>query len=416
MSASLTVFRDLRVQYSTWPALRDFLTSDLGGRLRVIEDEAGAYAILRYVKGTSDFTKSHVPAFRSVVWDIATNLPVSVAPVKAQKGEPAACVTLRITDFIDGVMIQGLLGDQIATRSSMCAKSTFYSKRSFADLFEDAVKPFGGTQAFLGSVLEGPRFVSFVLQHPEHKTVAQIQTPRIYATCVGTVAEDGVVTFSYDPAMWPQRLAALAPTLYEPSKMFADSAEAAAMLRQNALGHTWQGLVFQDLASTNRWRLRNPLYVAVRNLRGSEANQTARFLRLRAEGKMKEYVGYYREESAVMWALEQRLRERTSGVYEAYSRLHKAKSATMRDLPLPYRTHVYALHGQYMAKYATGAGGGAGAAPGAAPGGAPARPPPVLKATVVDYVNALPQDQQVQLLDAPLIVPGPSHRAPLATH
>lgn len=401
MSASLTVFRDLRVQYPTWPALCDFLKSDAGGRLRVIEVES--YSIIRYVKGTSDFTKSHVPAFRSVVWDIARNLPVSVAPVKAQKGEPPAGVGLRITDFIDGVMIQGLLGDQIATRSSICAKGTFYSKRSFADLFEDAVKPFGGTRAFLGSVLEGPRFVSFVLQHPEHTTVAVIQTPRIYATCVGTLADDGLVTFSYDPATWPQRLAAIAPTLYEPSKVFADSSEAAAMLRQNALGHTWQGLVFQDLASTNRWRLRNPLYVAVRNLRGAEANHTARFLRLRAEGKIKEYVGYYREESAAMWALEQRLRQRTSGIYEAYSRLHKAKSATMRDLPLPYRTHVYAIHGKYMAQYAAAA---------------QARPPPVLKATVVEYVNALSQEEQVRLLDAPLIVPGLAgqQRAPVAAH
>lgn len=407
MSSPLTVFRDLRVQYPTWLALCDFLKSDAGGRLRVIEDQA--HAIIRYVKGTSDFTKSHVPAFRSVVWNIQTHLPVSVAPVKAQKGEPPAGVGLRITDFIDGVMIQAF-GDQIATRTSMGAQGTFYSKRSFAELFEDAVKPFGGTRAFLGSVLEGSRFVSFVLQHPEHTTVAVIHSPRVYATCIGTVADDGLVTFSYDPATWPQRLAAIAPTLYEPSKVFADSAEATAMLRQNALGHTWQGLVFQDLASTNRWRLRNPLYVAVRNLRGAEANHTARFLRLRAEGKIKEYVGYYREESAAMWALEQRLRQRTSGIYEAYSRLHKAKSATMRDLPLPYRTHVYAIHGKYMEKYAAAAAGAAA--------GAQARPPPVLKATVVEYVNALSQEEQVRLLDAPLIVPGLAgqQRAPVAAH
>jgi len=104
-----------------------------------------------------------------------------------------------------------------------------------------------------------------------------------------------------------------------------------------------------------------------------------------------------------MWALEQRLRQRTSGIYEAYSRLHKAKSATMRDLPLPYRTHVYAIHGKYMEKYAAAA---------------QARPPPVLKATVVEYVNALSQEEQVRLLDAPLIVPGLAgqQRAPVAAH
>jgi hypothetical protein len=72
----------------------------------------------------------------------------------------------------------------------------------------------------------------------------------------------------------------------------------------------------------------------------------------------------------------------------------------MRDLPLPVRTHVYALHGQYMAKYAAA--------------GAQARPPPVLKETVIAYVNSLSQEEQVRLLDAPLLVPGPPQRAPAA--
>lgn len=402
-TSSLTVFTALRTQYSTWPALREFLTSEEGGRLRVIEDNNGN-AIVRYVKGTSDFSKSHVPFFRSVVWNTQTHLPVSVAPVKAQKGDPPAGTPLRITDFIDGVMIQawtpmGAVGTdpQIATRTSIGAKGTFYSQRSFADLLEDALKPLGGSRAFLN--LQPGQHMSLLLQHPEHKTVAVIQTPRVYVTAFGTVAADGTVTFHLDPATWPQRLAALAPTLYEPSKVFAESAEATAMLHASSLGHTWQGLVFQDTASTNRWRLRNPAYMAVRNLRGAEASQTARFLRLRTEGKMKEYVGFFREESATFWALEQRLRARTQALYDAYTRLHKAKTATMRDLPLPFRTHVYALHGQYMTKFTAGQ-----------------KPPPVLKETVIAYVNALPQEEQVRLLDAPLIVSGPSHRAPLAAH
>jgi hypothetical protein len=396
-----TVFTELHTQYPTWPALRDFLLSDDGGRLRVIEDISNTFAIVRYVKGTSDFTKSHVSAFRSVVWNVQTHRPVSFAPFKAQKGDPLTGVQLRITDFIDGVMIQawstGSAEVKIATRTSIGATGTFYSQRSFADLLEDALKPMGGTTAFLKSVLHPGQCVSLVLQHPEHKTVAVIPTPRVYATHFNTIAADCSVTFNYDPATWPQRLAAIAPTLYEPCKVFVNSDEATTLLHQSSLGHAWQGLVFQDLMSARRWRLRNPAYVAVRNLRGAEANQTARFLRLRKEGKMKEYIGFYREESPIFWALEQRLRTRTQALYDSYTRLHKAKTVSMRDLPLVFRSHVYALHGQYMAKFTEDQ-----------------RPPPVLKETVIAYVNSLPQEEQVRLLDAPLLVPGPPQRAPVA--
>ena len=406
---SLTVFTTLRTQYSTWSALCEFLKSDEGGRLRVIEDgsssNANSFAILRYVKGISDFSKSHVPFFRSVVWNTQTHLPVSVAPVKAQKGDPPVNTPLRITDFIDGVMIQAwntnaAAGVEIATRTSIGAKGTFYSQRPFADLLEDALKPLGGSHTFLNANLQPGQFVSLLLQHPEHKTVAVIQTPRVYVTTFGSIDAEGLVTFQLDPATWPQRLASLAPTLYEPSKVFAESAEATTMLHASSLGHTWQGLVFQDMTSTSRWRLRNPAYMAVRNLRGAEASQTARFLRLRAEGKVKEYISFFHEESSIFWTLEQLLRARTQGLYDAYTRLHKAKSSSMRDLPLIFRPHVYALHGQYMAKFTSGQ-----------------RPPPVLKETVIAYVNSLPQEEQVRLLEALMVVPGPAQqRAPVAAH
>jgi hypothetical protein len=394
------VFRTLVSQYPDWSSLHTFLTSDEGGLLRVIDDDI--YPIIRYVKGVSDFSKPHVAFFRSVVWNKVAHRPVSVAPMKAQKGEPATGIPLRVTDFIDGVMFHGFNTagtTMIATRTSLGALCRFYSQRCFADLLEDAMKPMGGSKAFLKS-LPPNTFISLVLQHPEHKTVAAIETPRVFITYFGTVAEDGHVAMSADPSTWPQRFAALAPTLYEPSKVFEDT-EALSLLRSSSLGYAWQGLVFQDLSTSRRWRLRNPEYIAVRNLRGSEANQTARFLRLRAEGKMKEYIGYFREESAAMWALEQRLRARTQGLYDAYSRLHKAKSATMRDLPLPFRTHVYAIHGQYMAKFSTGGEPGQ-------------KPPPVLKETVIAYVNALPQEEQVRLIDAPLERAPASAPAPVA--
>lgn len=391
-SSSLTVFRELRSEYTTWPALQAFLTSAEGGCLRVVTSKDDpTLVIVRYVKGVSDFSKAHVASFRSVVWNTETNLPVSVAPVKAQPGEPVLGTPLRITDFVDGVMIQAWrqpgLSPTIATRTSIGARGNFYSKRSFAELLEDALVPVGGTTSFLTSVLEPGQFLSIVLQHPEHKTVAEITSARLYVTGIGSIGDDGLVTMTSDPSQWHQRLAAYAVALYEPSHVFADSAAAGAMLRRYALGHTWQGLVFQEVGGERRWRMRNPAYVLVRTLRGAEANQAARFLRLRAQGQIKEYVSYFREESAALWALEQTLRSRTQGLYDAYTNLHKAKSATMRDLPLIYRPHVYAIHGQYMARFTAGQ-----------------KPAPVLKETVIAYVNALASEDQQALVERPLLM------------
>ena len=167
-SSSLTVFRELRSEYTTWPELQAFLTSAEGGCLRiVISKDDPTLVIVRYVKGVSDFSKAHVASFRSVVWNTETNLPVSVAPVKAQPGEPALGTPLRITDFVDGVMIQAWhgtgTGTTLATRTSIGARGNFYSKRSFAELLEDALAPVGGTTPFLTSVLEPGQFVSLVL-------------------------------------------------------------------------------------------------------------------------------------------------------------------------------------------------------------------------------------------------------------
>lgn len=391
MSFTLTCFRDLCSAYTTWAELSSYLVSEAGGKLRVVEPKDSSLAIIRYTKGVSNFDLEHVRAFRSVVWNKDTNRPVSVAPVKADKGEPEAGVSLLVSDFVDGTMINAWRGaagsdSQMATRTSLNAIGTFYSTRNFSELFNDALKQVGGTRSFLNSVLGAGEFVNFVLQHREHKTVAPVAYNRVFVTGVGRVDEDGTVTVSANPSAWPQRLVSYAPQLYDENTSFTNSKDALAMLRNNASqGYTWQGLVFQERDGSRRWRLRNPSYVLVRTLRGSEANPMARFLRLRGAGQTKQYLSYFREESNQMWAFEQTLRQRTQELYEAYTAMNKLKTKGMRDLPYCLRPHVYALHGQYLASLPK-------------EGATEGKPKPVLKESVIAYVNALAEEDQLKLL------------------
>jgi hypothetical protein len=418
MSFTLTTFSELCATYSTWDALKAHLTSEAGGKLRVIEPSGAAHlghtassgsrepdssnlAIIRYTKGVSDFSKPHVGHFRSVVWNKTTNRPVSVAPVKAVDDSPPKDVALRVSDFVDGTMIQafreGDAAPQIATRTSLNARGTFYSKRTFAEMFEDAVKNSGGSKAFLESILQPGQFVSFVLQHKEHKTVAPIAYNRVFCIYFGNVAADGAVTFHASPAGWPERLRSYAPECYEESGLVANSRQM--LTERQSQGYTWQGLVFQDLASGRRWRLRNPSYTVVRALRGAEADPVARFLRLRAAGQTKQYLSYFREESNELWGYEQLLRQRSADLYQAYNEMNKLKQKTMKELPYSLRPHVYALHGRYLASLPK-KDSSAGQAK-------DAKPTPVLKQTVIDYVNKLAVEDQLKLM-GPLVLPQPA--------
>jgi hypothetical protein len=156
-------------------------------------------------------------------------------------------------------------------------------------------------------------------------------------------------------------------------------------------------MVFQDLTSGRRWRLRNSAYMAVRALRGAEANPMERFLRLRSQGTMKKYLENFRDESNQMWAFEQTLRQRSQELYMAYNEMNKLKTKTMKQLPYCLRPHVYALHGLYLASLPKDGSR------------APAdKVVPILKQRVVQYVNDLPLDEQLKLMQGdrvPLAAP-----------
>jgi hypothetical protein len=397
MSYVISTFSELVSKYSSWEELRSYLLSKEGGSLRLIEPVDGDLVIVRYTKGVSDFTKEHVPHFRSVVWHKLKNRPVSVAPVKAEGSVPPEGAVVHVSDFVDGTMLHawkdadGKLG--IASRTSLGAKGSFYSSRSFAELLEETLEVSGGTNAFLDSMLSPNKFISLVLQHKEHKIVSQVPSNRVFVTHYGSVdpAGSGQVSFEGAPS-WPQGILAYAPEVYEMEVVMKNAK--ALFAEHDKKVHTSQGIVFQSTLTAQRWRMRNPSYMTARGLRGSEAKPAERFLRLRASGNTKKYLSYFREESADMWKLEELFRKQTDDLYEAYNDMNKRKVKGMRDLPYCFRPHVYALHGKYLSTLPN--------------------PVPVIKQTVIEYVNALPQEEQLKILqgDTPVRI-HPSALAPI---
>lgn len=338
MSYSISIFSELRKSYPTWEALQTYLTSPEGGQIRSVGE--GRYRILRYTKGISDLTASQW--MRSVIWDTERHIPVCVAPPKAEKGETGENISF-IQDFLDGIMINVFHTPsepnvlQIATRTQLGAGGKFYSEKTFADMFDEACKTMRVTKDDILKLVPADGFASLLLQHPEHRVVARCRNPHLWIIHSGSVDDNGVVNIDEVCSGWPAGFQ-LPIEQIQPSG-FADLCE--------QKGWFFQGCTFKD-GKGKRWRMRNPNYLYLRALRGSESTSVDRFLRLRAESKVSEYLKHYSEDRQTFWDYEQTLRSKTQEVFQGYCDVHKAHSKKLDELEWCIRPCVFKLHAHYL--------------------------------------------------------------------
>jgi hypothetical protein len=340
--------------------LEEYLTSPEGGNLRVVGESR--YRILRYVKNQSDMKLDHVKWFRSVVWDTEKNIPVCVAPPKAESNDPPTGedISLYIQDFLDGTMLNTFITKEnpndlvLTSRTQLGATGSFYSKKTFGEMFDDALKEMGySSREDLHSCLPKPTsdlsatFVSFLLQHPEHRVVSRVRNPRLLMIHVGEVDEEGGVEIREDLTGFPLYSQFLIPAY--PMTGFRKKTDLDSFVKGCCESKGWffQGLYFKNQKG-QRWRVRNPNYLYLRELRGSEASDVDRFLRLRSQGKVPEYLKHYGEERQTFWDLEQKLRAQTNTIYESYGEVHKAHAKKLADLPKAIQPFVFRLHSYYL--------------------------------------------------------------------
>ena len=369
MSFQISVFKKLRECYPTWETLKSYLTSEEGGRFNVRDCENTSFAIIRYKKGETILGDDSRDWLRSVVWDKTKHLPVCVAPRKANTGVPPVNTPLFLEEFYDGVMVNAFtcFGDpkmHLATRSQYDASSSFYSKKSFKNLFEEASVDF--TKMTQPTEEFPSTFMSTVLLHPENRIVASVTMPITYTVETGRVYANGTVEiFTALPVK---------PITFQTEKDIYEMLRTVSVQR----GWRWQGFVFRDDAG-NRWRMRTSTYNYLRALRGNDAKSVDRFLRLRAAGSVTEYLKHYSEERQVFWDFETALRKKTRQIYDSYVSVHKSHEKTLADLPQPDKTVVFKLHAHYLAHLRE-------------------QKKPLRIQDTIDLVNALPLWEQALLL------------------
>ena len=313
-------------------------------------------------------TADNLSWFRSVVWeqnvDLEKNggvdadatvryIPVCVAPPKAWKSEndDTELTGGQVEDFVEGTMVNVFVTSrhsepQVATRSSLGATGTFYSERSFMELFKDALVTNGkelNTCTFPLGRDETAHFWSFVLAHPENRFVENVKTPTLTLVHEGWVDTDGVVEVVNRPSATSWTL---------PVKYDCEPTMDAVNERLNALGNvhglTWQGMVVR-LPSGNRIKFVQSGYTRLRSWR-QEPKKDARLLWLVRENSkiVAEYMKYFPEDLERFLELNKMIGIIKRELYSEYQSVHIKRVKKLDAAKDFYRPHVFTLHGIYI--------------------------------------------------------------------
>ena len=370
-SSTLSVFADLLTKYPTWSDLKPWLAAN-ESQIDVVETEGSPYVILRNTRERDDKDESKQPedetlsdvsqACRSVVWDTVANRPCCVAPFAARRDQKIPLNSpLKLEDFVEGVMInvfrsKGDSETHVASRSRIDAGGKFYSEKSFRELFDEALAAKDSSLADLERLLAAgatgenvqASFFSLVLAHPEHRVVRSVDQANLWIIYRGNVLNDGTVEFFTEdlPDSW-------VPKRYSNDLQVAEWSELKAKfdeIRSSKPWH-WQGIVVYSASGSGaqRWRFRNGSHDRVRrDLRGTESNALGRFLRLRAEKRVQEYLRVYPEDNEAFQEFERDYRASTKTLYAWYCRCHKEHSIAFKALPKSVQPLIFELHKFYL--------------------------------------------------------------------
>lgn len=335
----------------SWEVAKDAFANNM--KLRIVEPPSTDYAIVRYVKDSSDFNNPIVREARSVVIHKPTNTLVSVAPVKSTLYSAwDHAQTTAIQEFVDGTMVNiyrtpdGTV--QSSSRSRVGTAKTKFSAKTFQEMIDEAlsITPIKHYRELIPDGWDG---VSVVLQHPENRVVCPVVLAKVYIVQMVRFEADGTITASHDPEEWPESHRPYAPQAYDCKSVGSSKESVDNFVNMKALSHkhAWQGVVLYDGAG-NRTKLRGIFYQTVKLLRGNDGEMAERYARLRATRAVKRYLEYFPEDEQPFFTLEGVLRANTKKIYEQYVAVNISKTKSYNDVAWPYKYHVGVLHRRFV--------------------------------------------------------------------
>jgi hypothetical protein len=271
-------------------------------------------------------------------------------------------------EFIEGTMINvfwdytiGLSGAwEIATRNTIGGDGTFFNSTSpipspnlsFRSMFLEAA-----TYNNLNLNYLTPGFsYSFVLQHPNNRTISYFSHPQLYLVEVYQCYEDA----DHNALVYPINLEIIKPwaitigstikfpTIYYSSDAVDFTYECArAKYASMNTPYNVMGVVFRNIVTNDRTKLRNPAYEYVRQMLNIQPKFQYQYLCLRKEKCIDAFLSFYPDKCKQFSFFSDSLHTFTETLYQNYISCYIHKKGTLPDFSEQFRPHMFKIHQNY---------------------------------------------------------------------
>jgi hypothetical protein len=276
-------------------------------------------------------------------------------------------------EFVEGTMINlfyssGPSGEawEIATKNTIGGNALFYSPKNpkeeieiresdtFRNMFFDTCAKIG----FNYEDLPKDVVYSFVLQHPKNRIVLPITEASIYLVAVYRIvnsdgnleviqhSRDGFLQniIKCDKIKTPKTLslheggAGSEYTFKNFKKEYASMNSAYNMM----------GVMFYNMVTGQRMKMRNPMYEMVKNVRGSEQKIQLQYLTLRHGGRVADYLKDFPEYKSVFSYHRSQVHSFTRNLHQNYLDCFVFKKKPFAEYPPQYKKHMFVLNKKYI--------------------------------------------------------------------
>ena len=305
-------------------------------------DESLGLTILRYNREhpACNFEDTFTRFCRGLILDSERNV-VCLPPDKHLPFENLvydSFENLHVEDFIDGTMINLFHHGErwhIATRSKIGADGTWFSKKKFSDMFEEAK----GNLDF--EKFETNYTYTFVLRHPENRIVTQYETADLVLVQVRNMKNLMIENTSLVKKILQDRgVDVTIPVTYN----FTDVDHLHTYLDQ--LGWQQQGVVIKY--GPFRSKLRNRKFAYVKSMKSNNPRMQYCYLELMQNKMIKEYLQYFPEYQAEFNHYWSQVSNMIRLLHQTYMNYRVKKLIDINSVPYELRPLVYELHGHHL--------------------------------------------------------------------
>lgn len=267
-------------------------------------------------------------------------------------------------EFVEGTMINMFYSKteaggawEIATKSTVGGNVVFYAPKNPKETVEIRDKDtfrnmFFETCAKLGFKYEElPKefMYTFVLQHPKNRIVLPITEAKIYIIGLYSINNDTLDITQLSTAGFVEKYGA--GVILRPKQLFADNYSVEGFKSEYASmnsSYNTMGVVFCNMVTGDRMKVRNPTYEMVKNLKGGEQKLQLQYLTLRHGGRVADYLKTYPEYKADFAVFRGQLHGFTRSLHQNYLDCFVFKKRVFSEFPQQYKKFMSGLHKKYL--------------------------------------------------------------------